>query len=99
LKGTPSVQCFFHNDTNTCAYLVWCRESKKAALIDSCADYNPFTGQISFQNADTIVSAVKKLNLQVELICETHVHADHLTGLIVFSWISVLLVSEFSTSP
>ena len=53
---------------------------KKCAVIDSVLDFDFSSGTIDYHNADKIISYVKKENLDVEWLIETHVHADHLSA-------------------
>jgi glyoxylase-like metal-dependent hydrolase (beta-lactamase superfamily II) len=80
----PKVDCFFHEDTNTCCYLVSSPHSGDALLIDSVLDYDPVGHRTSTKHADQVISAIRSANLTLHYILETHVHADHLTGAQVF---------------
>lgn len=79
--GSPVVRCFFHQKTNTCAYIVECPKTNKAAILDSVLDYAGNSGKISTDFADSLLKEVTKEGLNVEWILDTHVHADHLTGM------------------
>lgn len=79
--GSPVVRCFFHQKTNTCAYIVECPKTNKAAILDSVLDYASNSGKISTEFADSLLNEVKKEGLNVEWILDTHVHADHITGM------------------
>jgi len=54
--------------------------TRQCALIDSVLDYDPKSGRTSTTSADRLVDRVKALDLQVQWILETHVHADHLSA-------------------
>jgi glyoxylase-like metal-dependent hydrolase (beta-lactamase superfamily II) len=43
-------------------------------------DYDPKSGRTSTASADQLVARVKALDLRVQWILETHVHADHLSA-------------------
>lgn len=64
-----NVRQFFDHDTFTYTYLLWDPSSRKAVLID------PVLEQI-----DRDLQQVQDLNLDLHLILETHVHADHITS-------------------
>ena len=76
----PKVECIFHDETSTCCYLVSCKETGQAAVIDSVYDYDSINHKSSTTHADKVVSKIKSDNLSLAYILETHVHADHLTG-------------------
>ena len=76
----PEVQCFFDKDSNTASYIVIDKISKKCAIIDSVLDFDYFSGEISFSNADKLILFIKKNKLKVKWLIETHIHADHLSA-------------------
>jgi glyoxylase-like metal-dependent hydrolase (beta-lactamase superfamily II) len=76
----PETKTFFDEATFTASHVVWDRERKVAAIIDSVKDYDPKSGRTSTESADEIIAFVKEQSLSVEWILETHVHADHLTA-------------------
>jgi glyoxylase-like metal-dependent hydrolase (beta-lactamase superfamily II) len=76
----PETKTFFDEATFTASHVVWDRERKVAAIIDSVKDYDPKSGRTSTESADEIIAFVKQQSLSVEWILETHVHADHLTA-------------------
>jgi glyoxylase-like metal-dependent hydrolase (beta-lactamase superfamily II) len=75
-----NIEGFFDEETSTISYVVYDNKSKKCAIIDSVLDFDFFSGTIDYHNADKIISYVKKENLDVEWLIETHVHADHLSA-------------------
>jgi glyoxylase-like metal-dependent hydrolase (beta-lactamase superfamily II) len=79
--ASPKVHCFFHQATNTCSYIVECTRTKKAAILDSVLDYGLSSGKVGTEYADEMVKEVEKEGLSVEWILDTHVHADHITGM------------------
>ncbi|KAI8924477.1 beta-lactamase-like protein [Entophlyctis helioformis] len=79
--NAPQVKCIFDTrGTSTCQFLVWDKNTRKAAIIDPVMDFNINTGKLSFENAHELLAAVKHEDLTIEYILETHVHADHLTS-------------------
>lgn len=76
----PQVSAFFDEDTFTVSYVVSDPETSSAAIIDSVLDFDPASGRTSTSSADRLLEHVKAGGLKVELILETHVHADHLTA-------------------
>ena len=76
----PTIKAFFHKDTSTMTYVVWCEATKKCAVIDSVLDYDPNAGRTSTHSADEVIAFIKEQNLSAQWILETHIHADHLTA-------------------
>lgn len=74
------IQAFFDSNTSTVSYIVIDETTLNCAIIDSVLDYDIFSGRISHQSADNLITFVQENNLQVEWILETHIHADHLTA-------------------
>jgi glyoxylase-like metal-dependent hydrolase (beta-lactamase superfamily II) len=76
----PEVQAFFDEDTGTFSYVVKDPESNACAIIDSVMDFDYPSGTVSCVGADRIIKYIKKHELTVEWIIETHIHADHLSA-------------------
>ncbi len=74
------IKSFFDPNTSTISYVVSDSETRQCAIIDSVHDFDLFSGRLSTQSADSVIEYIKKMNLQVEWILDTHVHADHLTA-------------------
>ncbi len=76
----PEVTAFFDEATNTVSYVAADPATRRCAVIDTVLDYDASAGRTSFASADRIIEHVRKRNLTVEWILETHVHADHLSA-------------------
>jgi len=76
----PDVTAFFDPQTNTVSYVVTDPATDHCAIVDSVLDYNPNAGRTSISSAQQIVDHVKKNQLTVDWLLETHVHADHLSA-------------------
>ncbi|MEB6566220.1 MBL fold metallo-hydrolase [Acinetobacter towneri] len=74
------IQHFFDENTNTFSYVVSDPATHQCAIIDSVLDYDAASATTSTTLADEIIAYIRKNQLTVEWILETHVHADHLTA-------------------
>jgi glyoxylase-like metal-dependent hydrolase (beta-lactamase superfamily II) len=74
------IESFFDSATFTFSHLLADLSTRQCALIDSVLDYDPKSGRTSTTSADRLIERVKALDLQVQWILETHVHADHLSA-------------------
>jgi glyoxylase-like metal-dependent hydrolase (beta-lactamase superfamily II) len=75
------VKHFYHEQSGTIAYVLIDEVSKKCAIIDSCVDFDSVRVNVAYKFADEIAAYVKAQQLEVEWILDTHVHADHITGI------------------
>lgn len=74
------TESFFDQATFTFSHIVWDASTLQAALVDSVLDYDPKSGRTNTSSADLLVNRVNELQLKVQWILETHVHADHLSA-------------------
>ncbi len=74
------IKHFFDADTATFTYVVTDNSTKKCAIIDSVLNYDMYAGRTSTLSADAVISYIEAMDLTVEWILETHVHADHLSA-------------------
>jgi glyoxylase-like metal-dependent hydrolase (beta-lactamase superfamily II) len=84
MAATPQITAFFDEPTNTVSYLVADPETRRAAVIDPVLDYDHASGAISTRSAERILAAADEQDLAIDLVLETHPHADHLTAAPVF---------------
>ena len=77
---TPTVKAFFDPETFTVTYLVSDPETSAAVIIDPVLDYDAKSGRSHTGSADVLIDYVEKHGLSVDLILETHIHADHLSA-------------------
>jgi glyoxylase-like metal-dependent hydrolase (beta-lactamase superfamily II) len=78
--ATVEVLPFFDPATGTVTYLVWARQSRRAAIIDPVLDYDFRAGRTSTTSADRVLSRLRDEGLALDWILETHAHADHLSA-------------------
>src|SRR5262249_27583261 len=74
------IASFFHAPTNTWSHIVSDPATRVAALIDPVLDFDPASGRIWTEHAETLLAQVRERGLCVRWILETHAHADHLTA-------------------
>ena len=77
---TPHVKAMFDAATNTVSYIIQEPQGNSCAIIDSVLDYDQAAGRTDTSSADAIIAYVRKNDLQVAWILESHVHADHLSA-------------------
>lgn len=61
-------------------YVVVDPDTSKAMIIDPVMDFNYSSGRTGNTHNDKVASFCEENSLDVVYICESHVHADHLTG-------------------
>jgi len=74
------VESQFDPATSTFSHILWDEATRQCALIDSVLDYDPKSGRTCTASADRLAERVNALQLQVQWLLETHVHADHLSA-------------------
>lgn len=75
-----AVSAFFDETTFTASYVIEDSSQTKCVIIDSVLDFDAASGHTSTTNADKIIAFIKRKNLTLEYILETHVHADHFSA-------------------
>jgi len=76
----PRVKAFFDEPTFTASYVVHDPVTRRAAIVDSVLDFDQPSGRTSFGSADAIIDYVRKADLTIDWLLETHAHADHLSA-------------------
>jgi glyoxylase-like metal-dependent hydrolase (beta-lactamase superfamily II) len=76
------IEHFFDEQTWTLSYVV--DDGAAAVVIDPVRDYDPKSARTSWRSAERIAAYVDGKRLKLCYAIDTHVHADHLTGLPFF---------------
>ncbi len=74
------VKAFLDDDSETFSYVVFCPDSKQAAVIDPVLDFDYKSGRTNTKGAQRLVDYIVEHKLQLQWILETHAHADHLSA-------------------
>jgi glyoxylase-like metal-dependent hydrolase (beta-lactamase superfamily II) len=92
----PTVHPLFEPVTGTWQYIVADPNTKKAVIIDSVLNYDPIKAAVTTESADAILKTVEDNEYHVDMILETHAHADHLTAA---SYIQSMLAKSQDSKP
>jgi glyoxylase-like metal-dependent hydrolase (beta-lactamase superfamily II) len=76
----PTIHDVFESKTGTWQYVVSDPVTSRAAIIDPVLDFEPSNQTLTTGSADALLSLVKDKGYKVDLILETHAHADHVTA-------------------
>jgi glyoxylase-like metal-dependent hydrolase (beta-lactamase superfamily II) len=80
MPGAPVVTGFFHEPSFSIVYLVEDSATKRAAIIDPVLDYDEKAGRVSYETADALLAEIKRRDLTIDWILDTHPHADHFSA-------------------
>ncbi len=76
----PVIQAFFDEPTNTVSYLVGDPVTRAAAVIDPVLDFDLASGTVDTRSAEQILAFARQGDWRIEMVLETHAHADHLSA-------------------
>ncbi len=74
------IRAFFDEPTHTASYLVWDDVSKHGAVIDPVLAFDAASGEANTDAAEDILAFARNEGVTIDLVLETHVHADHLSA-------------------
>lgn len=76
----PVVTGFYHQETNSIAYVVADLATHRCALIDPVLDFDRTCRGTRIRFADQMAAFVREQGLTVGWILDTHPHADHFSA-------------------
>ena len=76
----PVVHDIYEEKTGTWQYIVADPSTLEAVIIDPVLDYDSASSEILTTTADSLLDMVHQNKYKVQMILETHAHADHLTA-------------------
>ncbi|GGO99192.1 MBL fold metallo-hydrolase [Stakelama pacifica] len=74
------IKAFFDEPTNTVSYLVGDPVTHIAAVIDPVLDFDMPGGVADTRSAEAILVFAREGGWRIEMVLETHAHADHLSA-------------------
>lgn len=80
MSDTVQVSSFLDNDSETYTYVVQDTVNKLAVVIDPVLDFDFKSGRTKTDGAERVLEFIRRNELSVEWILETHAHADHLSA-------------------
>lgn len=76
----PEVTGFYDQRTGSIQYVVACPNSRRCAIIDPVLDFDEKSGSTATTNADAILDHIRRHDLKLDWILDTHPHADHFSA-------------------
>lgn len=76
----PDVAAFFDPRTHSIQYVVSDPQTKACAIIDPVLDFDEKSGSTATHSADALLDYVRRQDLRLQWILDTHPHADHLSA-------------------
>ena len=78
--GSPRIQAYFDEATNSVSYLVSDPATGVGAVIDPVLGFDVTSGTIDSEAADRMLADAEAAGIEIVWTLETHVHADHLSA-------------------
>jgi glyoxylase-like metal-dependent hydrolase (beta-lactamase superfamily II) len=79
-EAQPEVAAFFDDKTSSVQYVVIDTGSNRCAIIDPVWDFDEKAGRTCTASADEILAFIRRRELRVDWILDTHPHADHFSA-------------------
>lgn len=79
-QGSVTVAAFFEKDTSTISYVVHDQKTRDAVIVDPVLDYDPAACVTAEKSVALLIDYARKNALNVQMLLETHAHADHLSA-------------------
>ncbi|KAA9383003.1 MBL fold metallo-hydrolase [Neorhizobium galegae] len=76
----PDVAAFFDPRTCSIQYVVSDPQTRACAIIDPVLDFDEKSGSTATHNADALLDHVRRNDLRLQWILDTHPHADHFSA-------------------
>lgn len=76
------IQHFFDEQTSSLMYVV--HDGRTAVVIDPVRNYEPASSRLSWRTCEEAAAYIDARKLSVAYVIDSHIHADHLTGLPFF---------------
>lgn len=73
-------QRVYDETTGTFTYLICDDESKECAIVDSVAEFDSKTGNLTYKSVGRLLNYIQANSLTLKYVLETHIHADHVTA-------------------
>lgn len=80
--NSPDIWGIYEPDTGSVQYICADPATKKAALIDVVLNLEPASFTLETRSMDQVLALIEEHGLTVELVLDTHPHADH----VMASW-------------
>ncbi|KAI9152189.1 Glyoxylase B2 [Paramyrothecium foliicola] len=96
IEAIQRVHPLFEFVTGTWQYIVADAATARAVIIDPVLNYDPLTMTASTEAADSILALLHQNGYKVDMILETHAHADHLTAA---SYLQATLATKTGHKP
>lgn len=74
------IETLFDPATSTLTYVVFDARSRDAVVIDPVLDYDPLSSSTSTRSLEKLEAFLKRRDLRLHYVLETHAHADHMSG-------------------
>jgi len=78
------IQGFFEPRTSTQSYVAFDEVWRIGVVIDPVLDFDPVSGRTWTESADRITRFLRREEIRVPYVLDTHAHADHLSAMACF---------------